>query len=85
MDAETRYARRATTYPERVWALILDGSFARELWAPDYPSGMNMGIDVRAVLPAGTFRARDTSRSRAPTTSRSPAARRRACGRSSGS
>jgi class 3 adenylate cyclase len=27
----------AATYPERVWALVLDGSTARSLWAPDYP------------------------------------------------
>ena len=26
----------AATYPERVWALVLDGSSARYLWAPDY-------------------------------------------------
>ena len=29
----------AATYPERVWALIVVGSYARVLWAPDYPSG----------------------------------------------
>ena len=29
----------AATYPERVWALVLYGTFARELWAPDYPCG----------------------------------------------
>ncbi len=29
----------AATYPERVWALVLVGSYARVLWAPDYPSG----------------------------------------------
>jgi len=29
----------AATYPQRVWALILAGSYARELWAPDYPWG----------------------------------------------
>ena len=27
----------AATYPERAWALVLDGSSARSLWAPDYP------------------------------------------------
>jgi class 3 adenylate cyclase len=31
----------AATYPERVWALVLAGSFARELWAPDYPCGVS--------------------------------------------
>jgi pimeloyl-ACP methyl ester carboxylesterase len=29
----------AATYPDRVWALVLCGSFARELRAPDYPFG----------------------------------------------
>jgi class 3 adenylate cyclase/pimeloyl-ACP methyl ester carboxylesterase len=29
----------AATYPERVWALVLDGSSPRMLWAPDYPWG----------------------------------------------
>ena len=29
----------AATYPERVWALIVVGSYARVLWAPDYPFG----------------------------------------------
>jgi pimeloyl-ACP methyl ester carboxylesterase len=29
----------AATYPERVWALVLAGSYARVLWAPDYPCG----------------------------------------------
>ncbi|MDQ3122613.1 MAG: adenylate/guanylate cyclase domain-containing protein [Actinomycetota bacterium] len=30
----------AATYPERAWALVLVGSYARELWAPDYPCGL---------------------------------------------
>ncbi len=29
----------AATYPERTTALIMIGSFARRLWAPDYPCG----------------------------------------------
>jgi pimeloyl-ACP methyl ester carboxylesterase/class 3 adenylate cyclase len=29
----------AATYPERVWALVLCGTFARVRWAPDYPIG----------------------------------------------
>jgi pimeloyl-ACP methyl ester carboxylesterase len=29
----------AATYPERVWALALAGTFARSGWAPDYPFG----------------------------------------------
>ena len=30
----------AATYPERTWALILSGAFARVRWAPDYPWGI---------------------------------------------
>jgi class 3 adenylate cyclase len=30
----------AATYPDRVWALILFGSYPRMLWAPDYPWGI---------------------------------------------
>jgi class 3 adenylate cyclase len=30
----------AATYPDRVWALILFGSYPRVLWAPDYPWGI---------------------------------------------
>ena len=29
----------AATYPERTWALVVEGSNARERWAPDYPWG----------------------------------------------
>jgi pimeloyl-ACP methyl ester carboxylesterase/class 3 adenylate cyclase len=29
----------AATHPERVWGLVLFGTFARERWAPDYPWG----------------------------------------------
>ena len=30
----------AATYPERAWALVLYGTYARELWAHDYPWGI---------------------------------------------
>jgi class 3 adenylate cyclase len=30
----------AATYPERAWSLVLYGTYARELWAHDYPWGM---------------------------------------------
>ncbi|MDQ3380151.1 MAG: adenylate/guanylate cyclase domain-containing protein [Actinomycetota bacterium] len=30
----------AATYPQRAWGLVLVGSYARELWAPDYPCGI---------------------------------------------
>jgi class 3 adenylate cyclase len=29
----------AATYPERTWALVLSGAYARERWSPDYPWG----------------------------------------------
>jgi class 3 adenylate cyclase len=29
----------AATYPDRAWALVLEGSLARTRWAPDYPWG----------------------------------------------
>jgi class 3 adenylate cyclase len=31
----------ACTYPDRAWALVLEGSYARTLWAPDYPWGIS--------------------------------------------
>ena len=30
----------AAAYPDRAWALMLEGGFARTLWAPDYPWGV---------------------------------------------
>lgn len=39
----------AATYPQRVWALITVGSYARVLWAPDYPHGTRED-DYRAYL-----------------------------------
>jgi len=39
----------AATYPERVWALALWGTYARVLWAPDYPSG-NREEDYRSYV-----------------------------------
>lgn len=35
----------AATYPERIRALVLYGTFARVLWAPDYP----WGVDEKAA------------------------------------
>ena len=29
----------AATYPDRSWALVLEGAYARTLWAPDYQWG----------------------------------------------
>jgi len=29
----------AATYPDRAWALVLEGTYARTMWAPDYPWG----------------------------------------------
>ena len=31
----------AATYPDRAWALVLEGAYARTLWAPDYPWGIH--------------------------------------------
>ena len=39
----------AATYPERVSSLILYGSFAKRLWAPDYPIGVPT-LDRQAYL-----------------------------------
>jgi len=39
----------AATYPERVASLILYGSFAKRLWAPDYPIGVPT-LDRQAYL-----------------------------------
>jgi pimeloyl-ACP methyl ester carboxylesterase/DNA-binding CsgD family transcriptional regulator len=33
----------AATHPERATALVTIGSFARRLWAPDYPLGVHLG------------------------------------------
>ncbi len=39
----------AATYPERAWALVLYGTYARELWAHDYPWGMHEA-EYRSLL-----------------------------------
>jgi pimeloyl-ACP methyl ester carboxylesterase len=39
----------AATYPERVWALVLNGTFARVLWAPDYPWGAQLEEAQREI------------------------------------
>lgn len=39
----------AATYPQRTWALLLYGTYARELWAHDYPWG-TPEIDYRVEL-----------------------------------
>jgi len=39
----------AATYPERAWALVLYGTYARELWAHDYPWGTSEA-DYRTAL-----------------------------------
>jgi class 3 adenylate cyclase len=39
----------AATYPGRAWALVLAGSYARTLWAPDYPPGVRED-DFRAGM-----------------------------------
>jgi class 3 adenylate cyclase len=39
----------AATYPERAWALVLYGTYARELWAHDYPWGTHEA-EYRSLL-----------------------------------
>jgi class 3 adenylate cyclase len=39
----------AATYPDRAWALVLYGTYARELWAHDYPWG-TPEAEYRAAL-----------------------------------
>ena len=51
----------AATYPERAWALILYGTFARELWAHDYPWG-TPEADYRASLETMPTRAAQPGR-----------------------
>jgi pimeloyl-ACP methyl ester carboxylesterase/class 3 adenylate cyclase len=43
----------AATYPERVWALVLDGASPRSLWAPDYPWGSSEDEWLRAIESRG--------------------------------
>jgi class 3 adenylate cyclase len=39
----------AATYPQRAWALVLYGGFARELRAPDYPFGPTEAEALRMI------------------------------------
>jgi class 3 adenylate cyclase len=39
----------AATYPQRAWALVLYGGFARELRAPDYPWGETEADVIRMI------------------------------------
>jgi class 3 adenylate cyclase len=43
----------AATYPERVWALVLDGAAPRYLWAPDYPWGTTEEDWLRTIETRG--------------------------------
>jgi pimeloyl-ACP methyl ester carboxylesterase/class 3 adenylate cyclase len=43
----------AATHPERVWALVLDGSSPRFLWAPDFPWGVSEEDYLRFIESAG--------------------------------
>jgi class 3 adenylate cyclase/pimeloyl-ACP methyl ester carboxylesterase len=51
----------AATYPERTWALVLQGGEARGLWAHDYPWG-EREADVRAALDAAAAAPNDPTR-----------------------
>jgi len=43
----------AATYPDRVWALVLDGASPRSLWAPDYPWGVSEDEWLRSIEKRG--------------------------------
>ena len=43
----------AATYPQRTWALVLEGGFPRVLWAPDYPWGASEADHRRHVETRG--------------------------------
>jgi len=43
----------AATYPQRVWALVLDGAAPRSLWAPDYPWGTSEDDWARVIEQRG--------------------------------
>jgi class 3 adenylate cyclase/pimeloyl-ACP methyl ester carboxylesterase len=51
----------AATFPDRAWALVLQGGYARELWAHDYPWG-EPEAEYRAWLDAEPQRAADPNR-----------------------
>jgi class 3 adenylate cyclase len=49
----------AATYPDRVWALVLKGSLARSLRAPDYPWGYDEAEALDEVAKEATSRGRE--------------------------
>ena len=51
----------AATYPERAWALVLQGGEARALWAHDYPWGEHEA-EVRAAIDAAAPNLNDPER-----------------------
>jgi pimeloyl-ACP methyl ester carboxylesterase len=51
----------AATYPDRTWALILDGAIARSSWAQGYPWG-TPEMDARAALEEIVARPNDPAR-----------------------
>ncbi len=46
----------AATYPQRVWALVVDGATPRSLWAPDYPWGGSEEDWLRFIEDRGRLR-----------------------------
>ena len=48
----------AATYPDRAWALVLKGSFARTLRAPDYPWGDDEAEALDEIAREGVDRSR---------------------------
>ena len=64
----------AATYPERTWALVLQGGEARSLWAHDYPWGMpeaeyRAALDKMAAQPADLERLTEVAREASPNAS----------------
>jgi class 3 adenylate cyclase len=61
----------AATYPERAWALVLYGTYARELWAHDYPWGepeaaYRESVETMATRAARPGRFEELARSGSP-------------------
>jgi pimeloyl-ACP methyl ester carboxylesterase len=51
----------AAAYPERAWSLVLMGTYARDRWAPDYPSACQMrtlAVSLRTAAALGHCRIR---------------------------
>jgi class 3 adenylate cyclase len=61
----------SASYPDRVWALVLCGTYARVRWAPDYPWGYREDGQSAEPDPPWPVAARGFARNVAPTASES--------------